>query len=236
MKRLAILGVLAAALLAAPAPALAGRPNIYHSISVTMASAYFTVTEGCVQTEAWISATDGRWASQGGGVDTAGDLALSVRVVDTCASAGIRPMAGGGAGTVLYDGFGRIDVPLASSPRLEWASTAGSIELVDQLDGGITQASVAITWTGGPLSHDTTRNNHSKCADGECARWMPDFDVLVNTHDNNLRREATATIELVVGGNSILMEPSSDAVVERVKSACMEIPKGTFAGDSDYCF
>ena len=237
MRRLGILGVLALVSLALPAPAAAGRPNIYHSISVTMASAHFSSTDGCEQTDAWISAVDGRWASMGGGgVDTAGDLALSVRVVDVCTSEAIGPMAGGGSGAVLYDGFGRIHVPLASSSRLDWAATAGEIELVDQVDGDVIQASLAITWTGGPLSHDTSRNNHGKCTGGECARWMDDFEVLVNTHDNNLMREASATIELVVGGNSIRMEPSSEAIVERVKSACMEIPKGGFDGDADYCF
>jgi hypothetical protein len=239
MKRFARAGFVAAVLLAGPSITTAGTPNIYHSITVTMASAYFVSQDDCLSTEVWISATDGQWASQGGGVTTGGDLAVSVRVVDTCAVAGsaIGPMAGGGGeGVLLYDGFGRIAVPLGWSPRIASAWTEGSVELTDQLAGGTSRAWVSVTWSGGPLTHETTPNNHGQCAAGECLPWMRDFEVLVNTHDNNLHRDATATIELTIDGAPVAFDPSSAAVIEQVKSACMEIPTGTFSGDTDYCF
>ncbi|HEX7171489.1 MAG TPA: hypothetical protein VF365_02655 [Candidatus Limnocylindria bacterium] len=239
MKRFAILGIIAAVWLAVPASAFAAPPNIHHSIKVTMASAYFVRQDDCIKTEAWISAVDGQWASQGGGVTTSGDLAVSLRVVDTCdstAAGGIRPMAGGEGGTVLYDGLGRAPVPLQSSPRIDAAWSSAMVEMVDQLNGGTTPVWASVSWTGGDLSHETTPNNHGKCAGGECLPWMEDFDVVVNTHDNNLRRDAVATIELIVDGMPIAFEPSAEGSIEQVKSSCMEIPKGTFSGDSDYCF
>lgn len=239
MKRFAILGIFAAALLVIPATAVAGPPNIYHSIKVTMASAYFVRQDECIKTEVWISAVDGQWASQGGGVTTSGDLAVSLRVVDTCETAessGIRPMAGGGGGTVLYDGFGRAPVALGSTPRIDAARSSATVQMEDQLTGQTTPAWAAVRWNGGELSHETTPNNHGTCAGGECLRRMADFEVVVNTHDNNLRRDAVATIELIVDGVPIAFEPSADASIEQVKSSCMEIPVGTFSGDSDYCF
>lgn len=239
MKRFAILGIFAAVLLAVPAPALAAPPNIHHSIKVTMATAYFVRQDDCIKTEVWISAVDGKWASQGGGVTTGGDLAVSLRVVDTCEPTdvtGIRPMAGGEGGTLLYDGIGRAPVALGSTPRIDAAWSSASVEMVDQLNGGTMPVWAAVSWTGGELSHETTPNNHGKCAGGECLPWMSDFEVVVNTHDNNLFRDAVATIELIVDGVPIAFEPSAEASIEQVKSSCMEIPKGTFSGDTDYCF
>jgi hypothetical protein len=239
MHRLFAAVLAAIALLTAPAAVAAGAPNIYHSIKVTMASAAFVRAEGCLETQAWISATDGQWAAQGGGVTKAGDLAVSLRIVDTCApldlGAGVGPMAGGG-GAILYDGFGRTPVPLGWSPRIASAWTGGTVTLVDQLSGATSVASVDVAWSGGPLSHETTANNHGKCAAGECLPQLPDFEVIVNTHDNNLRRAATATVEITMDGEPIAFEPSADAVIEQVKSACMEVPRGTFEGDTDYCF
>jgi hypothetical protein len=239
MRRFAILGIFAAVLLALPAPALAAPPNIYHSIKVTMASAYFARQDDCIKTEVWISAVDGKWASQGGGVTTSGELAVSLRVVDTCASTevgGIKPMAGGEGGTVLYDGIGRAPVVLGSTPRIDAAWSSATVEMVDQLNGDTTPVRAEVSWTGGELSHETTPNNHGKCAGGECLPWMADFEVIANTHDNNLRRDAVAAIELIVDGVAIAFEPSAEASIEQVKSSCMEIPKGTFSGDTDYCF
>jgi hypothetical protein len=239
MKRFAILGFLAVVLLAIPAPAVAAPPDMYHSIKVTMASAYFARQDDCIQTEVWISAVDGQWASQGGGVTTAGDLAISLRVVDTCDTGeegAIVPMAGGAGGTVLYDGMGRAPVALGSTPRIDAAWSSATVEMEDQLTGETMPVYAAVSWTGGDLSHETTPNNHGKCAGGECLPWMADFEVIVNTHDNNLRRDAIATIELIVDGVPIAFEPSADASIDQVKSSCMEIPKGTFSGDSDYCF
>jgi len=239
MKRFAILGIFAAVLLAMPAPALAAPPNIYHSIKVTTASAYFVSQDDCIKTEVWISALDGQWASQGGGVTTSGDLAVSLRVVDTCDSSEvsrIMPMAGGEGGTVLYEGLGRAPVALQSTPRIDRAWSSAMVEMVDQSTGETIPVWAAVSWTGGDLSHETTPNNHGKCAGGECLPWMADFEVIVNTHDNNLHRDAVATIELIVDGVPMAFEPSADASIEQVKSSCMEIPKGTFSGDSDYCF
>jgi hypothetical protein len=240
MKRFAILGIFAAMFLAVPATAIAAPPNIYHSIKVTMASAYFVRQDDCMQTEVWISAVDGKWASQGGGVTTSGDLAVSLRVVDTCEPtdvSAIVPMAGGGGGgTVLYDGMGRAPVALGSTPRIDAAWSSATVEMEDQLTGETMPVYAAVSWTGGDLSHETTPNNHGKCAGGECLPWMADFEVIVNTHDNNLRRDAVATIELIVDGTSIAFEPSADASIEQVKSSCMEIPAGTFSGEADYCF
>lgn len=239
MKRFAILGILAVAL-AIPAQAVAAPPNIYHSIKVTMASAYFVRQDDCIKTEVWISAVDGKWAAPGlGGVTTSGDLAVSLRVSDTCESGetdAIVPMAGGGGGTLLYDGFGRAPMPLGWTPRIDAAWSSATVEMEDQLTGATVPVSASVAWAGGALSHDTTPNNHGKCAGGECLPWMSDFEVVVNTHDNNLRRDAVATIELIVDGVPIGFGPSADASIEQVKSACMEIPKGTFSGEADYCF
>jgi hypothetical protein len=238
MKRILCAAAVGAVLLAIPMTAVAGTPNIYHSTKVTSASAYFVEQDACLKTEVWISSTDGKWASQGGGVTTGGDFAVSLRIVDTCAAApdAIGPMAGGAGGTLLYDGFGRTPVALGWSPRIRSAWVAGTVELEDQIAGGTSTATVSVAWTGGPLSHETTRNNHGKCAGGECLRRMPGFEVVVNTHDNNLHRDATATIQMSIDGVPIRFDPSSEAAIEQVKSACMEIPKGRFSGDTDYCF
>ncbi|SDB79776.1 hypothetical protein GA0111570_10145 [Raineyella antarctica] len=223
MKRLFLASGVALALvpLLAP-PAMAAKPNIYHTISSTHGSAVVSRVEGCELTEVFVSSSAAMYAAQPGPVNKQGLTSVFVRVTDTCASAragaraaAVRPAAAGG-GAVLFSAEGQNMAPLVADSRLTKASVSDVIKGTDDQENPVT-ITLHASWTGtGPLEHTTVRTG-DHYADGN-----------VSAHDNNLRRDAVAEVSVTVTGEGTdLSVTGTDqtAVLERVKSMCIEVPR-----------
>lgn len=217
MKRFILASGVALALMSLlAAPAAAAKPNIYHTISSTHGSAVISQAEGCVLTEVFVSSSVAMYAAQPGPVNKQGLTSAFVRVSDTCATPeGVQPAAGGGE-AVLFSANGQSSTPLVVDPRLTKASVSDVLTGTDD-DGNQVTITLNTTWTGiGPLEHTTTHNSGH----------FEDGNVAAN--DNNLRRAAVAEVSVrVVGDGTDLSVNGTDgqAVMERVKSMCIEVPR-----------
>lgn len=219
MKRVFAAGA-AAAVVAAPlalglaSPASAAQPRIYHTIKDTTGSAQISSTSGCERTDVWVSSSTAMYAAQPGPVNKQGLTSVLVRVTDTCTPAGsaVRAAAGGGGGTVVFEADAQNRAPLVVDPRLTHASITTDLAGTDNLGRPVTVHLVA-SWVGtGPLEHSTV-HNHAHYADGN-----------VNATDNNLRRAASAHVSVQVAGRSV-SGTTTDAVLEQVRSRCIEVPR-----------
>jgi hypothetical protein len=217
MKRAYAAAAVALPLVLAPlvaAPAGAAQPRIYHTISSTHGSATLAVTQGCELTEVYVSSSTAMYAAQPGPVGKQGLTAVYVRVTDECASSpalAVAPAAGGG-GSVVFEADVQNGAPLVVDPRLTKASVTTDLPGTDG-NGEPVMVHLAATWTGtGPLEHSTV-STHTHFDDGN-----------VSANDNNLRREATASVAVQVAGRSVSGQ-TSDALLEQVKSHCIEVPR-----------
>jgi hypothetical protein len=213
------------AVLVMPAVALGSTPAIYHTIGSKFAGAQFsTMLDDCRAAAVWISSSDAKYAPQpgeGGGVNKQGLTAVSVVVQDTC-----QPPVGKGY-PVLFDGFVMTFDPLQSTARLESAWLNLDLVLADSVSGADVPVSVSITWLAtGPAHPDTVPNNHSH---------FP-FAGNVNTHDNTFMRPAVAFGSVTVDGVNLAPNPDENAVLQSVKSACMEIGFPHYDGETLWCF
>ncbi|WP_115790516.1 hypothetical protein [Arthrobacter silvisoli] len=209
MKRLAAI-LAALVLLPLTAPPAGAQPNIYHTIYNSHGSANLDQTNGCERVEIFLSSSVAAFASQPGPVNKQGLTGVFVRVSDACA--GIAAAAAPG-GSVLFQADGQNFAPLVTDPRLESASIATELAGTDG-DGNPVTIRVAASWTGvGPLEHSTV-NTHDH---------FPDVGN-VSATDNNLRRAAVATLHVEAGPYSI-SGTDSNAVLERVKSRCVEVAR-----------
>ncbi|MHC6591650.1 hypothetical protein [Arthrobacter sp. C152] len=145
MKRLPAGLCMAAAISLAAAPAGAA-PNI-HPIVSTHGAATVVTTEGCRQTEIFVSSSLAMYADQPDPVGRQGSTAVAVRVTDTCS----QPAGGG---TVLYEADARNFAPLVADPGLASASVTTDLPGTDGAGNPVT-VSLEATWAGtGPLFHD----------------------------------------------------------------------------------
>jgi hypothetical protein len=224
-RRFLISLVAIGAALSMPVVALGSTPAIYHTISSNFAGAQFsTMLDDCLSVAAWVSSTDAKYAPQpgvGGGVNRQGLTAVEVIIQDTC-----QPPVGKGY-PVLFDGFVMTFDPLQSSARLDTARLDLDLTLVDAVSGADVPVSVDLTWQAtGPAHPETTPNNHSH---------FP-FEGNVNTHDNNFLRPAVAFGSVIVDGVNLAAAPDESAMLQSVKSACMEIGFPHWQGDTLWCF
>jgi hypothetical protein len=225
MSRLAVVVlVIVPVLVLAPPLAAAGQSRSYHTIVSVHGFASVTQDDGCLRTEVYVSSSDARYAAQPGPVTTQGLTALAVRVIDTCARA---RAAAGGDGLVLFDGMGMVlETPLQARPQLGRASVTAAIPLDDDVSGRTVGADLRVRWAGaGPLSHDTGHSHVRFPLAG-----------IVNGHGNTWQRPATAEVTVDVDGVVSLTATASDAVLERVRSGCLEIRWPHYTGDSNWCF
>lgn len=223
-----VVGVLAVGpLVIAGAPAaVAGQPTGHHTIDSVHGFTSLTQAAGCLRVEAYVSSSDAKYAAQPGPVTTQGLTALAVRVTDTCAR--VRAAAGGGGdGLVVLDGMGTVlGTPLRAGPRLARATVTASVPLVDDVSGRTVTATLRVRWTAaGPLTHDTGHSHVRFPLAG-----------IVNAHGNTWLRPATAEVTVDVPGVAGVTGTSTDAVLERVKSGCLEIRWPHYTGDSTWCF
>lgn len=217
MKRLVLTGGVALAVIPlAATPAFAAKPNIYHTITSTHASAVVSQADGCELTEVFVSSSLGMYAAQPGPVNKQGLTGVLVQVTDTCGEPGEVQAAAGG-GTVLYRAEGQSLTPLVADPRLGTASVTDVLSGTDTAGDGVTISLTAV-WTGvGPLEHSTEQNNGHYAEDNVAA------------HDNNLRRDGTAEVSVAVeqGDVEVLTVTGTavEAQLEQVKSMCIEVPR-----------
>ncbi|HJW01389.1 MAG TPA: hypothetical protein VJ617_20045 [Arthrobacter sp.] len=204
MKRL-LIGLSTAALVALGTAPAGAAPNIYHTISSTHGSAAVAETVGCERTEIFVSSMVGMFAAQPGPVNKQGLTAVFVRISDVCAAPG--------RGVVLFQADGQNFAPLEAEPRLTSASISTSLAGTDGAGNPVT-ISLSASWTGtGPLEHDTVHTHENFPGVGN-----------VNSTDNNLRRAATATVSVTVNGLTAA-GTDSNAVLEQVKSRCIEVAR-----------
>lgn len=210
-------------LMAIPSLAMGGQTSIYHTISASSAFAVLSATDDCLQTTVWISSTDGRWAAQPGPATTSGLTSVAIQVTDAC---GRIAAAAGGGPAPLFDWFGQDFVPLAATPRLTSAHVATSLEGVDSVSGDTLTVGISVDWTAaGPLDSGPVHSHVRFPGEG-----------VVNSHDNNLLRPATATATLTINGQALTLDPTWEASMELVRSGCMEVPWPHFDGFTKWCF
>lgn len=217
MKRLILTCAAALAVIPlAASPAFAAKPNIYHTIASTHASAVVSRADGCSLTEVFVSSSLGMYAAQPGPVNKQGLTGVLVQVTDICGEQGEVQAAAGG-GTVLYRAEGQSPTPLVADPRIASASISDVLRGTDSTGEPVT-IHLAATWTGvGLLEHSTVQNN-SQYPEGNVA-----------AHDNNLRRAATADVSVIVerDGDDVLAVSGTDdgASLEKIRSMCIEVPR-----------
>jgi hypothetical protein len=223
LRKLAPAAALALAMVM-PATAWASTPAIYHTISGTFASAYFTTLDGCLQTEVWISTSVAKYAPQPGVPDRLnkqGLTSISVLVYDTC-----QPPAGKHF-PLVADWWAQTSDRLVAEPRLRGAHLDAVLPMVDSISGATADVPVHLTWRAMARAHpDTVRNNH--------VRFLG--EGIVNTHDNNMVLPAMAWGSITLNGLNVASGTDDGASLEQVKSACMEIRYPHWAGETYYCF
>lgn len=226
MRKFRAAAALVACALAAGFTGVAGpvqaRPQIYHTIFSSFAGASFTVQEDCLSQQVYVSSARGQYAAQPGPVGKQARTAILFIVTDECANA--RAAAGGG-GTVLLDAMGEVAVAPRLAPRLRSATLEATVPLVDEVSGSTFMADIRVTWTAiGPMDHDT----------GHVNVLFPEAGSVHSTA-NDKRREATATISMT-SGDFALDATTDAAVLELIKSRCMEVVWPKYEGDSNWCF
>jgi hypothetical protein len=214
-------GVLAAGFSGVAGPVQA-RPQIYHTIFSSFAGASFAVQEDCLSQQVYVSAARGQYAAQPGPVGKQARTSILFIVTDECTTA--RAAAGGG-GTVLLEAMGEVAVAPRLAPRLGSATLEATVPLVDEVSGSTFMADIRITWVAtGPMDHDT----------GHVSVQFPKAGSVHSTA-NDKRREATATISMSSG--AFAFEATTDqAVLELIKSRCMEVVWPKYGGESTWCF
>jgi len=212
MKRV-LMGLSTAAMLAVGAAPAGAAPNIYHTISSTHADAEVVQTAGCEQTQIFVSSSVAKYASQPGPVNKQGLTAVFVRVTDLCAAAPTRAGTASAGGAVLFQADGQNFAPLVVDPRLTTASINTQLPGTDG-NGNPVTISVSASWTAiGPLQHETSNIHNTYPGEGN-----------VNATDNNLRRAAMADVTVTVEGRTA-SGTDSEAVLEQVKSRCIEVAR-----------
>lgn len=201
----------------AAVPAMAAKPNIYHTISSTHGSAEVDLIEDCTRTEIFLSSSVAAYAAQPGPVNKQGLTAVFVRVSDVCAETPPGEIeAAAGGGSVLFSAEGQSMAPLLVDPRLRHASIDTELTGTDDQERPVS-ISLHATWTAsGPLEHSTV-HNPSHTEEGNVA-----------ANENNLRRPAVADVSVAVTGDGIDLSVSGtdqEAVLEQVKAMCIEVPR-----------
>lgn len=190
------------------APATAGPPRMYHTISSSSGYASLARTRGCERTQVFVSSSVGKYAARPGPVGKQGLTGVDVRVTDLCST---RAAAAGG-GVVRFEAEGQDATRLVTDNRLRGASVTTDIAATDGQGHRVT-VHLRVTWTAtGPLEH-TTSHSHARLADGN-----------VSSAANDLRRPVTASLDVGAAGVR-LRGTAGEANLEQTKSHCIEVPR-----------
>jgi hypothetical protein len=208
MRPYAQLGFIVVLIGALPATAAASVPtDQYQVISARSADAAFSSLEGCIETDLFVSSSDATYGGRPGSVNKQGLTSVFLGRYDTC-----QPMVGKHFPAV-FEGIAQTFDPLVSTSRLDRASISASMPMTDDVSGAIVSLQVDASWElVGTLQHDTSHSHVRLPGDG-----------IVNSHENDLLGGAVAAGSVLVGGETIVLEPSLDAHLQLIKAGCQKI-------------
>jgi len=209
MRRLiAVAGALALLTALVPAAASAHVPeNQYQVISARNAYAAFFMTDGCYETQVWVSSTDAKFGGRPGRVNKQGLTSLSVIVYDTC-----QPTAGKHP-PVVFEASGQDFTKLGTTPRMSRAWVSTSYGTTDEATGQPVSLAFDMAWQlDGELSHDTSH-----------IHVPPSDQGVANSHENDLRGNAIAWGSVTINGVTMELPTTSDAGLELIKGGCQVI-------------
>ena len=211
MRRLmAVVGALA--LLTALLPAAASAHvsgSQYQVLSARNASAAFFMTDGCYETQVWVSTTDAKFGGRPGRVNKQGLTSLSVVVYDTC-----QPPVGKHP-PVVFEIFGQDLTRLGTTPRMTRAWVATTYNTVDEASGDPVTVSFEMAWQlVGEMSHETSH-----------LHVPPSDQGVANSHENDLFGAAVASGSVTIDGVTTALAPTTEARLELVKGSCQVITR-----------
>ncbi len=217
MRRIvAVIGALALITALIPAAARASVPeNQYRVIESRNASAAFFSTEGCYETQVWISSADGKFGGRPGPVGKQGLTSLDVVVYDTCGPwVGKHP-------PVVFEAFGQDLTVLGTTPRMDRAWVSTSYETLDEATGDPVTISFEMAWQlDGVMQHDTS---HIHVA--------PSDQGVAMSHDNHWYGAAIASGSVSIDGVTTELAATTEATLEIVKAGCQVIPRPNQSSD-----
>ena len=215
---------LAAFILAAvlPGTALAAVPDYQRVISSRHADAALVSLDGCVMTEVFVSSMDGVFGARPGPISRQGLTGVLVRQSDMCQGAASMGgmgvfAAGGGSGSILFDGLGQTLDPLESTIHFDRAWVRASIPMINEAvaDAEETVVTVDLVFTlVGDLERDTGHLHVAAPGEGN-----------VNSHQNTLSGSATVSGTVVIEGQTYSFSSVEDAHLQLVKYGCQVIAR-----------
>lgn len=211
MRRIiAVAGALALLTALLPAAASAAVPeNQYQVISSRHAYAGFFMSDGCYETQVWVSSTDGVYGGRPGPVNKQGLTSLDVIVYDTC-----QPYEGKHP-PVVFAVMGQDFTPLGSAPRMGSAWVSTGYEAIDEASGDPVSVSFEMTWQLlGALQHDPSH-----------IHVPPSDQGVANSHTNFWSGAAIASGSVTLNGITMELPATTEAGLELVKGGCQVIPR-----------
>jgi hypothetical protein len=205
MKRfaLALAAVLSSLVVAFPAQA-APAETIHFSFNGQSADAFFTSTDpsGCIQTDVFVSAVDGK-IKQDGAPEVESLASVAISRFDLC------------TGTVLLSAFGSATLApteFVIDRQLVSASLDTTVTVMDFVSGASFPVDVAVNWTG----------------TGATFRVKQHFQIItpgfkLNSRFDGTFREAAASGTISDGTSNFTPEPAAFADMSSVKSGEVSI-------------
>ena len=202
------LGIIVVLIGALPATAAASVPiDQYQVISARNADAAFSSLEGCIETDLFVSSSDATYGGRPGPVNKQGLTSVFLGRYDTC-----QPMVGKHYPAV-FEGIAQTLDPLVSGPRLDRASISARIPMTDDVSGATVNLQLDVSWQlVGALQHETSHSHARLPGDG-----------IVNSHENDLLGDAIAAGSVLLGGETIVLEPSLEAHLQLIKAGCQKL-------------
>ena len=205
-----------------PPTAAAAVPDYQRVITSRHADAALVSLDGCVMTEIFVSATDGVFGGRPGPINRQGLTGVLVRQSDMCVGSasmgGIGVFAaGGGGGTILFDGLGQTLDPLQSSVHFDHAWLEASVPVVNEAvtEADETIVTISLEWTRvGELERDTGHLHVGVSDDGN-----------VNSHQNTLEAAATVSGTVAIGSQEFAFSGVEGSHLQQVKYGCQVVAR-----------
>jgi hypothetical protein len=200
---LAVAVVLSSLVVAFPAHA-APAETIHFSFKGQFAEAFFTSTDpsGCIQTDAFVFAVDGK-VKQDGAHEVESSASVAISQFDLC------------TGTVLLDAFGSATLEPAEfviDKRLTSATLDTTVTVMDFVSGTTFPVDVALSWTGTGAAFRVKDHSQIK---------TPGFRL--NSRFDGTSRNAAASGTVSHGTTNFTPEPAGFADMGSVKSGEVSI-------------
>lgn len=179
------------------------------------AGATFVRTDGCIQTELFVSAMDATFGSRPGPVNKQGLVGIFLARRDVCAEPGPKGYP------LVYAADGSTLDSLSTTPQFTQAWLDATIPSTD-MDGNPVAVALDLRWTPTmPFERSRVHDN----------AWLPEgvkFGAHVHTFSHGLRADALAWGEVTVDGQVLVLAPTADAQLEQVRYFCQVIqhPRG----------